>query len=205
MPDGGVRINRISRESASMRSGACVPLPRLVLLFPGCWIALAVGISAAAQEPNSNEYLIAATQGREVVVLPTAKASGQLQPAEGPISGFSYETRSQRVHVIYFEGRTFRAATPLEGPASRIAFDPSRRSFAPLLPSIRVELDNEAQLESITELVGATKAVFFEKLDFAIIDLPETLHPLQAISRLESVSGLAKATIRVRGPPIQWR
>ena len=97
-------------------------------------------------------------------------------------------------------GGLSRAATPLEGPASRIAFDPSRRTFAPLLPSIRVELDNEAQLESITELVGATRAVFFEKLGFAIIDLPETLHPLQAISRLESVSGLSRATIRLRGP-----
>ena len=197
--------DRTQCESASMRSGACEPLLRLILLFSGCWIALAAGISAAAQEPDSNEYLIAATQGREVVVLPTAKASGQLQPAEGPISGNSYETRSQRVHVIYFEGRTYRAATPLKGPSSRIAFDPSRRTFAALLPSIRVELDNEAQLESITELVGATRAVFFEKLGFAIIDLPDTLHPLQAISRLESVSGLPRATIRLRGPPIQWR
>ncbi len=198
-------MKRISLEETAVPTGACgFPLSR-VLFVSACWIALAAGISGAAQEPVKGGYLVAPTQGREVVVLPTAEASGQVQPALGPINGYSFETGSQRVHVIHFEGETFRAATPLEGPSSRIAFDPSRRTFAPLLPSIRVELDSEAQLESIKKLTGATKAVFFETLGFAVVDLPETLHPLQAIKRLESLSGQPRATIRLRKPPIQWR
>ncbi len=178
--------------------------PRCILAA-ACWIALAASGSATAQEPGNGRYRIAASQGREVVVLPTTRSRGQVQVAQKSIAGRSFETDSQRIHVIYFEGKTFQAATPLEGPSSRIAFDPSRRAFAPLLPSIRVELDNEAQLESITELTGATKSVFFERLGFAIVELPETLHPVQAIERLKSASGQPKATIRLRGPPIEWR
>jgi len=99
----------------------------------------------------------------------------------------------------------YRAATPLQGPFSRIAFDPSRRSFARLLPSIRVELSSERQLESVKSALGAEKADFFGKLGFAIIYLPDAVHPLDAIAQLAEGPGRHKATIRLSGPRIKWR
>lgn len=168
-------------------------------------LALAASLSAAAEESLTAEIRVAAPQGREVVVLPSAKSSGKARTAWGWIDGNSYETGSHRVHVVNFEGRTFRAATPLQGPASRIAFDPSRRKFARLLPSIRVEIENPQQVESAKRALGAGKADFFEKLGFAILHLPDDLHPVEAIERLSKVPGRPRGTIRLPRPPIQWR
>ena len=160
---------------------------------------------APAQESPAAEFRVAATQGREVVVLPAAKASGQVRSASGWINGYSRETAAQRVHLVYFEGRAFRAVTPLEGPSSRIAFDPSRRKFARLLPSIRAEIESPRQLEAAKRALGATRADFFEKLGFAILHLPPDLHPVEAVAKLRALPGQPRASIRLPRPPIQWR
>lgn len=138
-------------------------------------------------------------------MLPSSAVSGHAQSQAGLVTGSSYETRSLRVHVVHCAGAIYRAATPLEGPYSRIAFDPMRRSFMRLLPSIRVELSSERQLESAKSALGAEKADFFAKLGFAIIYLPDTVHPLDAIADLAEGPGRHKATIRLSGPRIKWR
>lgn len=168
-------------------------------------IALAASLAAPAQESLKAEFRVAATQGREVVVLPAASTSGQVRAASGWISGHSHETAAQRVHVVNYEGRTFRAATPLEGPWSRIVFDPSRRKFARLLPSVRAEIESPRQLEAAKRALGATRADFFEKLGFAILHLPDDLHPVEAVAKLNALSGRPSASIRLPRPPIQWR
>lgn len=178
---------------------------KLLLAFPGLAIALAFAVSAAAQEVRTGDFVLAAAQGREVVVLPTEQASGSVRQERGTVYGYAFESGDRRVHVIEFEGEVFRAATPLEGPASRIAFDPSRRTFAPLLPSIRVEVENRDRLNDIAKLLGSANSVYFDQLGFGFIDLPEDLHPLEAIERLKTVSGPARASIRLRRPPLEWR
>ena len=180
------------------------PLRRFLLPASGV-LALAACLSAGAEESLTAEIRVAATQGREVAVMPSARSTGKARTASGWINGQSHETGSQRVHVVYFEGRTYRASTPLRGPASRIAFDPSRRKFARLLPSIRVEIDNAQQLESAKQALGASKADYFEKLGFAILHLPDELHPVEAMERLRKVPGRPRGSIRLPRPPIRWR
>ena len=195
----------ISRLCPAMRFGARAFAPRLVPLLALCVAALAASLSAAAQETPAGEFRMAAAQGREVLVLPAARASGQARAASGWINGYSYETAAQRVHVVHYEGRTFRAATPLQGPYSRIAFDPSRRKFARLLPSVRAEIDNPRQLEAAKRALGATRADYFEKLGFAILHLPQDLHPVEAVAKLRALPGQPRGSIRLPRPPIQWR
>ena len=188
-----------------MSSGFAAFASRFPIVLCGCAIPLAFGLSSAPREVKSGDFTVAATQGREVVVLPTGQAAGSVRPGRATVYGHAFESGEQRVHVIEFEGEVFRAATPLEGPASRVAFDPSRRAFVPLLPGIRVEAGSRDRLEHIAESLGAGKSVYFDKLGFGIIDLPEDLHPLEAIARLESVSGQPKANIRLRRAPLEWR
>lgn len=169
-----------------------------------CLIALFLCGPAAAQEAITDNFVIGATQNREVVVLPSAAASTQLGTASGTLFARSVETSSARIHTVSFEGETFRASTPLEGPASRIVFDPAQRRFAALLPSIRVELDDYSRLNAIAESLGAIDARAFERLGFAVIVLPETLHPAEAIESLSSLEEGAEASLRLRGPRIRW-
>lgn len=159
---------------------------------------------AAAQETITDNVVIGATVNREVVVLPVAAALTQIGTASGPMFTRSVETSSARIHTVSFEGETFRASTPLEGPASRIVFDPAQRKFAALLPSIRVELDDYSRLDVIAESLGAVDARAFERLGFAVIVLPETLHPVEAINSLTALEEGAEASLRLRGPRIRW-
>ena len=149
---------------------------------------------------------ITASGGREVIVL-SARAASQAA-AQTDTAGFaaqSRETATQRIHVVTFQGETFTAATPLDGPWSRIVFDPARRSFVPLLPSIRVELRDGVRIEAVAAEVGATGITVFESLGFAFVDLPEALHPADAVARVSSVLGQPGASVRLRGPRIEWR
>ena len=151
---------------------------------------------------------IAAAGGREVIVLSAQAASQAAAQTDTDTAGFaaqSHETATQRIHVVTFEGETFTAATPLDGPWSRIVFDPARLSFVPLLPSIRVELKDGVQIEAVAAEVGATGITVFESLGFAFVDLPEGLHPADAVARVSNVLGQPGASVRLRGPRIEWR
>ena len=161
----------------------------------------------AAQEFTAGRlFRVAAAAGREVIVL--SSDAGSLAAVQAEVAGFtaqSSETASQRIHVVLFEGETFRAATPLDGPWSRIVFDLSRRTFVPLLPSIRVELNEGVPIEAIAAEVAASGVTVFESLGFAIVDLPEDLHPADAVARVSNVFGATLASVRLRGPRIEWR
>lgn len=185
-----------------MTARSRLPAP---LFLSWCLLAVAVGIPAEAQAAVPHGFQAVLAQSREVILLPSSTASGYVQSQACLVSGSSYDTRALRVHVVHCAGAIYRAATPLQGPYSRIAFDPLRRSFARVLPSIRVELSSERQLASAKSALGAEKADFFGKLGFAIIYLPEAVHPLDAIAKLAGGPGRHKATIRLSGPRIKWR
>ena len=167
-------------------------------------IALFLCGSATAQESITDDFVIGTAQNREVVVLPAANASTQLATASGPMFAQSFETSSARIHSVSFEGETFRASTPLDGPLSRLVFDPGQRRFVALLPSVRVELSDFSQLISIADSLGAINATPFESLGFAFIELPEALHPVEAIEMLGGRPEVGEATLRLRGPRIRW-
>lgn len=174
----------------------------------GFLLVVAAGIAGAAAlvEPSSSETLdVAATQDRGFVLLPVAESAGRVQSTAGPVYARTYETADHRIHEVTFKDRTYHAATPLTGPSSRIIFDPSRRKFRVLLPSIRVNCASHGQADEFAQLAGAQRFRFFERLGFAILFLPSDVHPADAAGQINASSGQEAASIRVRRRPPRWK
>lgn len=168
--------------------------------------SLLICLPAAAQEHFTAAPGTLSFEGRELIVL-ASRDTGAAVESAGP-GGFvarSFETAAYRIHEVTMDGRTFRAATPLSGPRSRLVFDPLRRRFESLLPSIRVELGNGVDLDDLSSAVSAIGITVFESLEFAIVHLPADLHPAAAIERLRYLPGQPDATVRLRLPKIEWR
>ena len=205
----GRRCRQIKLLTVSFRTARNPRPAALVRYLTGIslgLLTLLVAAPLAAQEFTAEGFRVTAAAGREVMVL--SSDAGSLALAQPEVAGFtaqSYETASQRIHVVSFEGETFRAATPVDGPWSRIVFDPSRRTFVPLLPSIRVELNDSVQIDAVAAAVDATGVTIFESLGFAIVELPEELHPANAVARVVNVLGQPGASVRLRRPEIEWR
>ncbi len=192
----------IDCRETTARAPLLAPLPLMLFL---------AAVSAAAQQtvepaPSPDALRIVAVEGRELVALPpygTAPAGGAAQAAAVAVR--SFDTASSRVHVVSMDGETFRAAVPLRNPRPWVAFDPARRRFESLQPSIRVELNGGVRLEAVARAVGATKVTVLESLRFAIVELPADLHPADAAARVDAMAGQPVAALRLRGPRIQWR
>lgn len=148
---------------------------------------------------------MASAGGRDVLVLATAPDATRVDSAFGQLAARSYDTASRRVHVVRFGGRAYRATTPLRGGGSRIVFDPRRRRFVALLPSLRVELAGGVPLQAIAETLGAVRVTRFESLDFAVVHLPEELHPAEALARLNRGFEPVSASLRLQAQPLKWR
>ena len=194
-------MSRSFLASGAPGSRACPNSPICLV-----WLTLLMSAPVAAQTLTGGEAHIAAAGGREVIVLSPLSASQAVAPLE--LAGFaaqSHETATQRIHVVSYQGETFTAATPLAGYGSRIVFDPVRRTFVPLLQSIRVELGEGVPIDAIATEVGAVGITVFESLGFAIVELPEELHPADAVARVSSAFGGDVASVRLRGPRIEWR
>ena len=172
--------------------------------------------SALAQEPMdpAGGHRPLTVEGREFIVMP-AYASGASEPAglvraaagafAEPIAVEVRETISHRIHVVSIDGQTWQASAPLHGPRSWVVFDPARRRFESLLPSIRVELGGGTTPQAVARSVGATGIEVFESLGFAIVILPGNLHPADALARIRTLPGEPEATARLRRPRINWR
>lgn len=176
------------------------------------FVALGGPISEAADDPIAGDGLHRVVSGgHELIVLdPPLVASSAESPSvedlqDAGFSARSYEIGSRRIHVVTHEGKTYRAATPLEGPFSRAVFDPVRRKFWSLLSSIRVELGEDAQPEAWADAIGAVGVTVFERLGFAIFHLPADLHPAEAVARVGDLPGEPVAQVRLRAPRIEWK
>lgn len=143
-------------------------------------------------------------EGRRLLILPASGLPRTQSPSDGIVAQSS-ESASHRTHLVYIEGATYSAATPLQGPGAWIAFDLDRRRFESLLPSIRVELDAGERLDTAVGAVGATGVEVFDSLGFAILYLPSDLHPADAAALVRGLSGQPDASVRLRGPRIEWR
>ena len=193
-------FSRTARGHAGGAFARCLGAIRLGLL------ALLSSGPLAAQTLTDGGTRITAAGGREVIVLSAQAGLRAVAQVGFPrIDAQSHETATQRIHVVTVEGETYRAATALDGPGSRIVFDPVRRTFVPLLPSIRVELTEGVQIEALAARVEAVGVTVFESLGFAIVDLPEALHPADAVARVSNAFGANVASVRLRGPRIEWR
>ena len=182
----------------------------------GCAMLLLAQAALAQQEahedppPGAESFPVVVAEGRTFAVLGASDRTGS-QPSSalsevpaGPAAR-SFETTSQRIHVVEVDGEVYRAATPLDGPRSRIVFDPARRTFESLLPSIRLELGADVDVAAIGEAIGALRVTEFTRLGFAVLDLPADLHPADALAQVRRMPGRPEASARLRGPPLEWR
>lgn len=169
------------------------------------WLLMLFAATVNAQPSAFREPRIASARGHDVLVLAPAPGATLVDSAFGALAARTYDTSSRRVHEVTVDGATYRASTPLEGSTARIAFDPSRGSFVELLPSLRVELGDGAPLETVVEAVDAVRVTRFDALGFAIVELPDDLHPAAALARLTRLPDTPAATLRLRGPDIEWR
>lgn len=203
--NGAVIKTQSARRSAGRSIAArwvgTVILAALGIGLPAHW----VHDSAAAQETAPAGFRMVATANQDAVLLPSERASARLQSGTATIFARSYETAEHRIHELTLHGRTYRAATPLTGPASRIAFDVPRRRFVRLLPSIRVECESREQAESFARLVGADKTRYLDRLGFAILILPDTVHPAEAADRVNAEAEGEPASVRLRRRNPQWK
>lgn len=166
---------------------------------------LATATLAAAQDVGDARF--ETVEGRKMLILPTSTGEAGLRTrsASGNIAAQSFESSSHRTHVVYVEGAEYRVTTPLQGPGAWVAFDPARRRFESLLPSIRVELAAGEQLDAVVKAVDATGVEAFDSLGFAVLYLPSNLHPADAVTRTRELPGQPDAFMRLRRSRVKWR
>lgn len=186
------------------------------LWLPGCAMLL-LGQTVRSQdeahpEPSDtvDAFHIVVAEGRTLAVLHASEEIGGKQPSSLSMASVrtavrSSETTAHRIHEVEVDGEAYRAATPLDGPRSRIVFDPARRTFESLLPSIRLELGGDVDADGVGEAIGALRVTVFKRLGFAVLDLPGDLHPVDAVARVRRLPGRPDASVRLRGPPLEWR
>ncbi len=191
-------------------------MPGRVLWLPGCAMLL-LALTVRSQEearPEPQDTLggfhFVVAEGRTLAVLHASGEAGGSRPSSVSAAGArtsarSSDTTPHRIHEVEVDGEVYRAATPLDGPRSRIVFDPARRAFESLLPSIRLELDGDVDADAVGEALGALRVTVFERLGFAILDLPGDLHPVDAVARVRRLPGRPEASVRLRSPPLEWR
>lgn len=209
--------------AGSRRSLTAVPARELMPVstarafhLSGCAVLLLAQAVHAQQEapadppPVADSLPVVVAEGRTFAVLRRSDETGgrpssALSEVPAGPAARSFETTSQRIHVVEVDGEVYRAATPLDGPRSRIVFDPARRTFESLLPSIRIELGADVDAAAIGEALGALRVTEFTRLGFAVLDLPADLHPVDALAQVRRMSGRPEASARLRGPPLEWR
>ena len=141
-----------------------------------------------------------------VLVLPQDFGTWQgTSSLDSPFLLRSSEVDNRRRYVVHYENNTYRASVPLMGTRSRVAFDVNRKRFVGLQPSIRVELTERIDPKTIAESLNARKISIFDKLGFAILELPPELHPSEAVKIVRQMPGQPQAFLRTRGFRIEWR
>ena len=103
-----------------------------------CLSALVLNVPAIAQQSTTENFRITTIHDREVLVLPSTETPTQMQLEPGPIYGRSFETNSQRVHIVEFDGKTYRASTPWQEhhrESSLIPLDERSFSCSPVFAS----------------------------------------------------------------------
>ena len=154
-----------------------------------------------------NDFESMQGNGEQVLLaLPERPGAWEVsRPSTTPILLETVESTDRRTHVVKLDGKVYRASTPLEGSRSHIAFDPIRKRFKGLLSSIRVEVSTNIDAMVLAETVDAKRITTFQKLGFHILELPEDVHPGDAVKAIQRLAGQPKATVRTRSMKLEWR
>ena len=145
------------------------------------------------------------TRDQQVLALHPSEASYQGESIHGHIQFEMRETASHRQHRVFLDGEEFMLEVPASAPPTHLAFDPRRREFTRLLPSIRLELTEHTDLGAVLDAVQAIGVTEFAPLGFALVDLPADLHPVDALIIIAELEGDYQANVRLPMPPIDLR
>ena len=85
-------------------------------------------------------------------------------------------------------------------PYARFVFNPEKNDFERLTNSIRIELDDYDKLDELVEDTEAENGRAFPQLGYAIIQLPETVHPVEYIESVQTREGVQSVTVEVEKP-----
>lgn len=154
---------------------------------------------------SSSESLIANTRDQPVLVMPSSETRFDGVTSYGAIALEVEDGQSHRIFRVTLDGEDYETKLPATTSNFHLAFDPKRRTFTRLLPSLRIELTEGANLTLLLESLQAAGITKFEPLGFAFVDLPEDLHPMDALAIIENLDGDYSATLRLPMPPITWR
>ena len=163
------------------------------------------GTPAQADWSSRADSIIVETRDQVVLAVPATGTRFSGVTPWGHIALEVEQSESSRTHRVTMAGREFELETPADAPESHLAFDPRRRAFTTLLPSLRVELTGQTDLAPLADALGATGVTRFEPLGFAFIDLPEGLHPIEALEIIENLQSGYSATVRLPPLPVFWR
>ncbi len=170
-----------------MRTGT---LFRVVGLSMMCGLAFPTGGQVLPIEPTI-------VQGRPVVLLPSgvAELSGSAMADDVNISVSTDE--NLRTHRAFYHGSIYTAYEDASRPATRLAFDPASRRFRTLSSTIRVELHDPDNIETLVRDQGAFHGKSYPELGFALIRLGRDVDLARAV-------GLLNADPRVREAHLQF-
>ncbi|MCY3626757.1 MAG: hypothetical protein F4039_02795 [Gammaproteobacteria bacterium] len=85
-------------------------------------------------------------------------------------------------------------------PYARFVFNPEKKDFERLTNSIRIELEDYDKLDELVEDTEAESGRAFPQLGYAIIQLPETVHPVEYIEKIQTREGVQSVTVEVEKP-----
>ena len=145
------------------------------------------------------------SRDQQVFALPDSNLKFAGNSAYGHLQCETIVTDSRQIHRLLLDGVEFTLDVPMQASPGHLAFDPKRREFTRLLPSIRIELHENTDLEPVIEALQAASVTEFAPLGFAFVDLPEDLHPVDALAIIAALDGDYEAHVRLPMPPIEWR
>ncbi len=153
-------------------------------------LAAAAGAASQAPPGAASRVTVAEGGGGAVAVLP---ARTMPETALNAIDGLAVEVLSEGGNLVYqaeYQGRTHRAYARLDGRSKRLAFNPRRRRFEEVAPSLLVGLAAHQSLDAVVEAAGALSAKAYPALGLALLRLPMDVNPAAAARDLRA-QGLA--------------
>ena len=119
-----------------------------------------------AQEPTPQLTII---EDSPVLLMPGATVEALRDPSFGGVEISVSTDRRHRIYRASYRGRTYTAYADMSGPTPRFVFDPTESRFRKVSSTVRVELDDYANLGALVAERGAQWSKAYPELGFALI------------------------------------
>ena len=167
------------------RHGYSPALASVFLLF-------AAFAHAAVDEAHGGPSIRAVASAEGEVLALSSGAVHKGQSVRGGVS-FTVSTREDiRTFRATVGGRSITTHVHASGPPTYVAFDLANRRFRKLAHTVRVELDGDGPIDGLVRQVGGVSGKAYPPLGFALITLPRSVDPADAVNRLKANGETAK-------------